>query len=121
MADSRDAHADRTALPAGRSGGAARRPRGNALKNLHILLVEDDEPLAATIAEALREIGWSVVTTSRGEQLAPTLLNESFDAAILDINLPGIDGFEALRRVQQAHEFTRQGRGRPDQLQRRRL
>ena len=106
VADSRDAHGAGSAPRAIPSGGAARRPNGEALKNLHILLVEDDEPLAATIAEALREVGWSVVTTSRGEQLAPTLLNESFDAAILDINLPGIDGFEALRRVQQAHVIT---------------
>lgn len=90
---------------ADRTGCIEKRP-AHALKNLHILLVEDDEPLAATIAEALRAVGWSVVTTARGEQLAPTLLNESFDAAILDINLPGIDGFEALRRVQQAHVTT---------------
>ena len=76
------------------------------MKNLRILLVEDDEPLAEAIVEALRHIGWSVETTARGEQLAPTLKADRFDAAILDINLPGIDGFTALQRVQQARITT---------------
>lgn len=76
------------------------------MKALHVLLVEDDEPLAASIATALHQNGWSVEVTSRGEHFAPTLQKEKFDVAILDINLPGIDGFEAMRRARQAHVRT---------------
>ncbi len=76
------------------------------MKPLHVLLVEDDEPLAASIATALRQVGWQVQATARGEQFAPTLLNEHFDVAILDINLPGIDGFEAMKRARQAGVMT---------------
>lgn len=76
------------------------------MKNLRVLLVEDDEPLAASIVEALQQVGWTVDATSRGEALAPSLKTGEFDVAILDINLPDIDGFTALRRVQQAQVQT---------------
>ena len=66
---------------------------------MHILLVEDDAPLAESIATALRAQGWRVDASARGEPVAGSLQQDDYDALILDIGLPGIDGLETLRRV----------------------
>lgn len=64
-----------------------------------ILLVEDDQPLAVSIAGVLGAQGWRVDTSPRGEPVPASLLRDDYDALILDIGLPGIDGIETLRRV----------------------
>ena len=64
-----------------------------------ILLVEDDEALAASIASALVQQGWRVDISARGEPVPLSLQRDEYDLLILDIGLPGIDGFETLRRV----------------------
>ncbi|NKI92160.1 response regulator transcription factor [Rhizobacter sp. SG703] len=64
-----------------------------------ILLVEDDQPLAASIAGALGAQGWRVDTSPNGEPVPASLLRDDYDALVLDIGLPGIDGLETLRRV----------------------
>lgn len=64
-----------------------------------ILLVEDDEPLAGSIARALKAQGWRVDISARGEPVPLSLQRDDYDALILDIGLPGIDGLETLRLV----------------------
>jgi two-component system phosphate regulon response regulator OmpR len=64
-----------------------------------LLMIEDDESLADMVADYLRESGFEV--TVRGEAgLGLTLLEHGdFDALVLDIMLPDLDGFEVCRRV----------------------
>lgn len=64
-----------------------------------ILLVEDDAPLAASVAGLLGAQGWRVDTSARGEPVPQSLQRDAYDLLILDIGLPGIDGIETLRRV----------------------
>lgn len=64
-----------------------------------ILLVEDDEPLAASIAGVLQAQGWRVDVSSRGEPVPLSLQRDDYDVLVLDLGLPGIDGLETLRRV----------------------
>jgi two-component system response regulator TctD len=64
-----------------------------------ILLVEDDEPLATSTAAALESQGWRVDISPRGEPVPLSLQRDDYDALVLDIGLPGIDGIETLRRV----------------------
>lgn len=68
---------------------------------MHILLVEDDAPLAASIAGALAAQGWRVDVSERGEPVPRSLRQDEYDALILDIGLPGIDGLETLRQVRE--------------------
>jgi len=68
---------------------------------MHILLVEDDSPLAETTVRALQSQGWQVDATARGELVPLSLERDHYDLLILDIGLPGIDGFETLRRVRE--------------------
>jgi two-component system OmpR family response regulator len=66
---------------------------------MHVLLVEDDAPLAQAIATAMRAQGWRADLSERGEPVPASLLKDEYDALVLDIGLPGIDGLETLKRV----------------------
>ncbi len=66
---------------------------------MHVLLVEDDAPLAETTARARRAQGWHVDVTDRAEPVARSVAQDEYDLVILDVGLPGIDGFEALRQL----------------------
>ena len=68
---------------------------------MHVLIVEDDSPLAASIAAAMRARGWRADVSERGEPVPASLLQDEYDALVLDIGLPGIDGLETLRRVRE--------------------
>ncbi|MFO0014604.1 MAG: response regulator [Planctomycetota bacterium] len=64
-----------------------------------ILLVEDEPILGGMVSDYLREHGFEVALESRGDTAVDRILGETPDAVILDINLPGCDGFEVCRRV----------------------
>jgi len=66
---------------------------------MHILIVEDDPLLADAITQLLRSRHHLVDAVTRAETAEDAIEQESFDLMILDIGLPGIDGFELLRRL----------------------
>jgi two-component system OmpR family response regulator len=69
---------------------------------MRILIVEDDASLAAGISRILQAEGHAVDVMKSGEHAAMATAQESFDLIILDVGLPGIDGFEVLRRFRAA-------------------
>jgi two-component system OmpR family response regulator len=69
---------------------------------VRILIVEDDAALASGIARILEGEGHAVDVMSKGEDAVSAAKRERFDLLILDIGLPGIDGFEVLRRLRAA-------------------
>lgn len=64
-----------------------------------ILLVEDDRELATMVADFLTPHGFSVAIESRGDRAVERIREESHDVIILDVNLPGLDGFSVCREV----------------------
>ncbi|MBN1684251.1 MAG: response regulator [Gammaproteobacteria bacterium] len=66
---------------------------------MRILLVEDDELLGSGVCEGLRLSGYIVDWVKESRPAEQALKNEQFDAVILDIGLPKIDGFELLQRI----------------------
>jgi DNA-binding response OmpR family regulator len=64
-----------------------------------ILMIEDDERLSGMVAEYLSARGIDVVTCALAEQGLARLRREPFDALLLDVMLPDLDGFEVCRRV----------------------
>jgi two-component system, OmpR family, response regulator len=64
---------------------------------MRILVVEDEPTLCEQLSTALREQGYAVDVASNGEDALHLGLEESFDAAILDLGLPKLDGASVLK------------------------
>jgi DNA-binding response OmpR family regulator len=64
-----------------------------------ILVVEDEENLAEALKFNLERQGYSVTVTSNGYDALAALESESPHLVVLDVMLPGLDGFEVCRRV----------------------
>lgn len=62
-----------------------------------ILFVEDELSLQKSIAYILEKEGFSVITSNNGEEAVKLALKENPDLILLDLVLPGIDGFEVCR------------------------
>ena len=68
---------------------------------MHILLVDDDAELCALLTEFLRREGFTVDCAHDGHQGLEMALKPGVDLVVLDVMLPGIDGFEILKRLRQ--------------------
>ena len=66
---------------------------------MRILIVEDDASLASGLGRILQAEGFATDVAARGELAVEAARQERFDLVILDIGLPGMDGFEVLRRL----------------------
>jgi len=64
-----------------------------------ILLVEDDAQLASMVADFLKPHGFDVLVENRGDRAVHRILHEDPEVVILDVNLPGKDGFAVCREV----------------------
>ena len=64
-----------------------------------ILLIDDDPRLAAMVAEYLGGAGYRVATAPDGTHGLARLEREPYDAVVLDLSLPDIDGLEVCRRL----------------------
>jgi len=72
-----------------------------------ILNVEDEPQLSLQIARALKRAGHEVDSAGTGPAAAELALARGYDMVVLDVNLPGFDGFEVLRLIRQARLPTR--------------
>lgn len=63
---------------------------------LKILIAEDEEPIANLLKMNLMRAGYQCVWVADGEKAADLMMNESFDLILLDIMLPGINGYELM-------------------------
>ncbi len=64
-----------------------------------ILTVEDDERIRTSVRLALEEEGWIVDEAANGEDAAEKFSMTPADVVLIDIMLPGIDGFELCRKI----------------------
>jgi DNA-binding response OmpR family regulator len=74
---------------------------------MRILLVEDDVQLARQIASALTEAGHDPIITHNGERALEKAKETPFELFVLDIILPGMDGFDVLRHLRSQHIASR--------------
>src|SRR5206468_4694550 len=97
---------------ADRAPPARDRPRRSAVRGLRcsipppmsatILIVEDEFAVARGIQYALQQEGYQVAVARSGEDGLDLAVNQAPDLVVLDVRLPGIDGFEVLRRLRAA-------------------
>src|ERR1700704_4735153 len=69
---------------------------------MRILLVEDDRRIARFVAKGLREQAYAVDVTGDGDQAFYKLSINDYDAVILDVMIPGRDGFQVCRDMRSA-------------------
>ena len=74
---------------------------------MRILIVEDEAAVARQIAAALTEDGHEQQAVDNGEAALNEVIKKPFDLIVLDVGLPGIDGFELLRRLRTQHLASR--------------
>ncbi len=70
-----------------------------AVSSPRLLLIEDDTRLCKLVKDYLEPMGYAVQFVHNGTQGLELALREPFDAIILDVMLPGLDGFEVLKRL----------------------
>lgn len=66
---------------------------------MRILLVEDESTLQNIIALNLRQEGYDVVTTDNGLEAIELFEAQHFDLILLDVMIPGLDGFQVCKRI----------------------
>ena len=73
---------------------------------MRILVVEDDSKIASFVVKGLRQHGFAVDHAHDGDEGLSSIRTVTYDAAILDIMLPRLDGLSLLRQARQEHIFT---------------
>ncbi|MCX4162457.1 MULTISPECIES: response regulator [Paraburkholderia] len=72
--------------------------------SFRILLVEDDNRLSALVAGYLSKHGYEVDVVLHGNDAVPAILKRQPDLVILDVNLPGKDGFQICREAREHYD-----------------
>lgn len=73
---------------------------------MKLLIVEDAPRLRTTVATALGRMGHTVDMAPDGTEAAMLLADHAYDAVVLDIMVPGIDGLEILRQLRERGDTT---------------
>src|SRR5277367_136054 len=66
---------------------------------MRVLIIEDEPDLLASLAQALREEGYAVDTANNGDDGLFNAEGTDYDAIVLDVMLPIMDGWEILKRL----------------------
>jgi len=69
-----------------------------------VLVVDDEANIRELVAEYLRRDGFDVLQAGSGEKALETIARSTPDLVILDVRLPGIDGFETLRQIRRSSD-----------------
>ena len=64
-----------------------------------ILIIEDDRVLNLGMQECLKEFGYKVMGAQTGERAVKIVSEECIDLAVLDVNLPDMDGFQICKKI----------------------
>src|SRR5574342_580018 len=68
---------------------------------MKILVVDDDLELLSLVSFALRQAGYFALEAADGPQALDVFDREQPDLVVLDVNLPGLSGFEVCRRIRE--------------------
>jgi DNA-binding NtrC family response regulator len=77
----------------------------NSLNKIKLLLVDDEIDFLETIAERLALKDFEVVTASTGREAIASSEKGLFDVAIVDFQMPGMDGTQVLRALKESHKY----------------
>ena len=73
----------------------------NGLKMSRILIIEDEEAIADLEKDYLELSGFDVEIQNKGDEGLKAAMSQDFDLIVLDLMLPGMDGFEICKRIRE--------------------
>lgn len=73
---------------------------------MRILLIEDQASLVRTLVDSLTAVGMRVETCADGRDADARLQRHVYDVVVLDLGLPGLNGFEVLRRLRERGDLV---------------
>ncbi len=76
------------------------------VRGMRILVIEDDQETAAFITSGLKRSGYAVDHAADGEEGLELILSYNYDAAVIDIMLPKLDGLSILRKLRSQNIYT---------------
>jgi len=68
-------------------------------KKKRVLVAEDQKAMGSVLVHKLNLSGLETLHVARGDEIIPLLQKENFDLLLLDIMMPGMDGFEVLKKM----------------------
>lgn len=74
------------------------------MSNVNVLLVDDNRDFAMTLAERMETRGMNAVTVFEGKDALEAAEKKRFDAVVLDLQMPGMDGLETLKRLKKLND-----------------
>lgn len=73
------------------------------MDSLRIIVIDDEEPMRNSLLSILTKKGHSVTTAATGHEALTMVQKNRFDAALLDLRMPKMDGLQLLRRLKEDH------------------
>jgi two-component system, sensor histidine kinase and response regulator len=80
--------------------------KGESFRSIHILLVEDNCVNQKIATRLLEKRGHCVVLAGNGEEALAALAQRSFDLVLMDVHMPGMNGFEATTTIREREKIT---------------
>jgi two-component system phosphate regulon response regulator PhoB len=77
------------------------------LSKATILIIEDDPDIQKLLSFAFKNEGWKLIMAKNGEEGLETIKKEKTDCIVLDIMLPGMDGFKTLKKIRALDSQTK--------------
>jgi CheY-like chemotaxis protein len=75
-------------------------PGSDASHPPRVLVVDDDASIRRLVTTVLIRVGYRVETARNGEEAIETIVGSEFEAIILDLMMPKVDGFEVIERLE---------------------
>ena len=70
-------------------------------RQANVLLVDDEEQFLDALTQRLETRGLKVKAVTNGEDAVKQVIDQNFDAIVVDLAMPGIDGIETLKRIKE--------------------
>ena len=70
------------------------------------LIVDDEKPIRYILAQCLKKMGYGCVDVGSGQAALEQLAKQKFQLVMLDVKMPGINGFEVMKRIRAIYPDT---------------